>query len=173
VKIRVATAEDEPALRVLDRATWTSYSSPAPVPPPERSFFGPECAPEDVLVALDDGELVGYIRLAPATPLQSNRHVLEIRGLSVDPNRRRSGVGRALLEAGADEAALRGARRLTLHVLAHNETARAVYARVGFEVEGVLRGEFEVQGRYVDDVLMARELAPPLPPRSRRDGSNG
>jgi ribosomal protein S18 acetylase RimI-like enzyme len=160
VKIRQATAADERALRVLDRATWTSESSPAPTPPPERSFFGAECAPRDVLVALDDGQMVGYIRIAPPTPLESNRHVLEIRGLSVDPVRRRQGIGRALLDAAAEEAAGRGVRRLTLHVLGHNKTARAAYARSGFTVEGVLREEFEVNGRYVDDVLMARLIVP-------------
>jgi len=160
VTIRRSLAADEPALRVLDRATWTSESSPAPTPPAARRFFGTECAPRDVLVALDGEEIVGYVRIAPPTPLQSNRHVLEIRGLSVDPGRRRQGIGRALLDAAAQEAAGRGVRRLTLHVLGHNEGAQAVYARCGFGVEGVLREEFELDGRYVDDVLMARVIGP-------------
>lgn len=160
MKIRQATAADEPALRVLDRATWTSESSPAPTPPPERSFFGSECAPRDVLVAVADGEIVGYVRIAPPTPLQSNRHVLEIRGLSVDPGRRRQGIGRALLDAAAEEAAGRGVRRLTLHVLGHNAGAQAAYARCGFSIEGVLREEFALDGRYIDDVLMARLIRP-------------
>jgi ribosomal protein S18 acetylase RimI-like enzyme len=168
VKIRQATAADEPALRVLDRATWTSESSPAPTPPPERSFFGSECAPRDVLVAVDHGEIVGYVRIAPPTPLQSNRHVLEIRGLSVDPGRRRQGIGQALLDVAAEEAAGRGVRRLTLHVLGHNTAAQAVYARCGFTVEGVLRGEFELNGRYIDDVLMARVIGPADAAHSRQ-----
>lgn len=167
MKIRQAAAVDEPALRVLDRATWTSESSPAPTPPPERSFFGPECAPRDVLVALDHGQIVGYIRIAPPTPLASNCHVLEIRGLSVDPGRRRQGIGRTLLDAAAEEAAGRGVRRLTLHVLSHNAAAQAVYARCGFSVEGVLREEFKLDGRYVDDVLMARAIVPSDSVRAR------
>ena len=32
------------------------------------------------------------------------------------------------------------------------------YERCGFVVEGVLRGEFHLDGEYVDDVLMALDL---------------
>jgi len=35
---------------------------------------------------------------------------------------------------------------------------RRLYESCGFVVEGVLRGEFHVDGRDVDDVLMARAL---------------
>ena len=38
---------------------------------------------------------------------------------------------------------------------AHNADARSLYAACGFEVEGVLREFFYLDGRYVDDVLMA------------------
>ena len=56
------------------------------------------------------------------------------------------------------EAASRGARRLTLRVLGPNAVARGLYEACGFTVEGVLREEFLLDGRYVDDVLMALEL---------------
>jgi RimJ/RimL family protein N-acetyltransferase len=45
-------------------------------------------------------------------------------------------------------------------VLGPNTTARALYEGAGFVVEGVLREEFHLDGRYVDDVLMARDLTP-------------
>jgi RimJ/RimL family protein N-acetyltransferase len=35
-----------------------------------------------------------------------------------------------------------------------------VYTAAGFVVEGVLREEFHLDGGYVDDVLMARNLTP-------------
>jgi ribosomal protein S18 acetylase RimI-like enzyme len=81
-----------------------------------------------------------------------------VRGLAVDPDRRGEGIGRALVEDAVAEARARGARRLTLRVLAPNAPARAVYAAAGFVVEGVLRAEFHLDGRDVDDVLMARDL---------------
>jgi RimJ/RimL family protein N-acetyltransferase len=44
-------------------------------------------------------------------------------------------------------------------VLGTNSTARRLYSRCGFVEEGVLRAEFLLDGRYVDEVLMARFLA--------------
>jgi ribosomal protein S18 acetylase RimI-like enzyme len=91
-------------------------------------------------------------------PIPASAHVLEIKGLAVSPAHRRRGVARALLHAAIDQARAAGAERLTLRVLAHNEGARALYASCGFEVEGVLRGFFRLDGRDVDDVLMTLAL---------------
>jgi ribosomal protein S18 acetylase RimI-like enzyme len=98
------------------------------------------------------------VKLGPVFELESVRHVLEVKGLTVSPAHRRRGVGRALLAAAIREATDAGARRLTLRVLGHNADARSLYAACGFEVEGVLREFFYLDGRYVDDVLMTRPL---------------
>jgi ribosomal protein S18 acetylase RimI-like enzyme len=158
VTIRAATAHDDAALAALDQATWSSLASPAPPPRPGSAFLVPQIRPEDVLVAVVDDEVAGYVQLGPATPVDSNRHVLMIRGLAVDPARRGRGIGRRLVDAAVREAAARGARRLTLRVLEPNAAARALYEAAGFVVEGVLREEFRLDGRYVDDILMARDL---------------
>jgi len=153
--IRPATPDDESALRHLDLETWSSLSSPAPPPPPDRPFDI-----DGVLVAeLADG-IAGYVKLGPVLPIPASAHVLEIKGLSVSPAHRRRGVAKALLHAAIAEAKLAGACRITLRVLAHNQAARDLYAGCGFEIEGVLRGFFRLDGRYVDDVLMALTLAP-------------
>jgi ribosomal protein S18 acetylase RimI-like enzyme len=158
VTIRPASEQDDAALRAIDQATWSWDVSPAPRPPPDRSFFRPGVRPQDVLVAVIENAVAGYVRLVPATGLDSSRHVLSITGLAVDPARHREGIGRLLLAAAAQEASVRGARRLTLRVLAPNVAARALYESCGFEVEGCLRKEFLLDGRYVDDVLMALDL---------------
>jgi ribosomal protein S18 acetylase RimI-like enzyme len=158
VTIRVATDDDDAALSGLDQLTWSWQSSPAPAPPPGTRFFDPRGGPDDVLVADAGGRVVGYVHLGAPTPVPSNRHVLMVRGLAVDPARRGEGIGRALVDAAVREARDRGARRLTLRVLGPNAAARALYEASGFVVEGVLREEFLLDGRYVDDVLMARDL---------------
>lgn len=134
--------------------------SPAPSPAPDKRFFGPDDPPEDVLLAVVDDQVAGYIKLGPVTPLAANAHVLGIKGLAVDPARRGQGLGRRLVAAAIREAGARGARRLTLRVLAPNTPARGLYEACGFRVEGVLREEFRLEGRYVDDVLMALDLGP-------------
>jgi ribosomal protein S18 acetylase RimI-like enzyme len=156
--IRLGRADDESALSRIDRATWSDLSSPAPPPDASTTFFSERTLPQDVLVAERDGNIVGWAKIEHPTPFPSTEHVWTITGLAVDPAAQGGGVGRALVEALAEEARSRDARRLTLRVFAPNERARRLYERCGFEVEGVLRGEFRAGDEYVDDVLMALDL---------------
>ena len=151
--IRPADASDQTAIREIDRLTWSSLSSPVPLPPPEREY-----ELDGLYVSeLEDG-IAGYVQIGPALPIESNRHVLEIKGIAVHPGHQRRGVARALVHAAIQAAKAAGARRLTLRVLAHNTGARDLYAACGFEVEGVLREFFYLDGRFVDDVLMVLPL---------------
>lgn len=43
-------------------------------------------------------------------------------------------------------------------MLGHNTPARTLYESEGFAVEGVLPGEFLIDGAYVDDVCMGLAL---------------
>ncbi|MCL6675013.1 GNAT family N-acetyltransferase [Streptomyces panaciradicis] len=157
--IRHATPDDEETLGRLDRAAWSPLHSVQPRPrPPYESFYNERFGPRDHLVAELDGTVVGYVRLGYPTPLACNAHVRQIQGLVVSEEARGGGVGRALLRAVREEARRQGARRLTLRVLGHNAPARRLYEAEGFVVEGVLPGEFLLQGAYVDDVLMGCSL---------------
>ena len=157
--IRNASLDDEETLGRLDRDTWSPLHSVQPRPqPPYEPFYNERFGPRDHLVAESDGEVVGYIRLGCPTPLACNAHVRQIQGLVVADEARGAGVGRALLRAVREEARRHGARRLTLRVLGHNTPARTLYETEGFAVEGVLPGEFLLDGAYVDDVLMGCSL---------------
>ncbi|MER7665749.1 MULTISPECIES: GNAT family N-acetyltransferase [unclassified Streptomyces] len=158
--IRPALPTDEEALARLDRDTWSTLHAVTPRPmPPYAPFFDAQHRPGDFLVAEDaDGTLIGYIRLVPPTPLACNQHVRQIQGLAVAARARGRGTGRALVRAACDLARGQGAVRITLRVLGHNKPARALYEAEGFVVEGVLPGEFWLDGRYADDVMMGRSL---------------
>ncbi|NED91717.1 GNAT family N-acetyltransferase [Streptomyces sp. SID11233] len=164
--VRPSVLSDEAALGELDRATWSTLHAVSPRPqPPYAPFFDDAHRPPDFLVAeVPDAtggtRLAGYTRLVPPTPLACNTHVRQIQGLAVADWARGRGIARALLRAAMAAARDQGANRLTLRVLGHNEPARALYASEGFVVEGVLPGEFFLAGRYVDDILMGRSLAP-------------
>jgi ribosomal protein S18 acetylase RimI-like enzyme len=157
--IRRARPEDEAVLSLLDRETWSPLHSVQPRPErPYRPFFDERHEPRHHLVAELDGVVVGYLRLVPSSPLACNAHVRQIQGLAVAEAARGTGAARALLRAAQDEARRLGARRITLRVLGHNTPARKLYESEGFTVEGVLPGEFLLEGDYVDDVLMGRSL---------------
>ncbi|MET8846395.1 GNAT family N-acetyltransferase [Amycolatopsis sp. NPDC004625] len=159
ITTRTAREDDEPVLAKLDERTWTPAVSPAPAPPAGTPFFAEGTRPGDVLVAEHDGVVAGYVRLGAGFGIPAHRHVLVLDGLAVDPDRRRLGIAGRLVEAAVAEARRQGARKVTLRVLGPNTGARRVYERCGFVVEGVLRGEFRIDGTDVDDVLMACSLA--------------
>jgi ribosomal protein S18 acetylase RimI-like enzyme len=159
VSVRVARHEDEGALAGIDSAAWTPASGfPSVRALAGGSFFSAGHPPAAHLVAEADGTVVGYVRVQPVTPLPENAHVHGIAGLAVAPAARGRGVASALLSAAAQHARERGARKLSLRVLSTNEAALRLYERLGFAREGTLREEFLIDGRYVDDVLMARRL---------------
>lgn len=157
VLIRPAVAGDDDELVALDLAA--ADPGTYVMPPGQGPFFGGSTEPPDVLVAELGGRLVGYVKVRPPTSLASNAHVQQVQGLAVHPAVRGGGLGRQLLAAALAEARRRGARKLSLRVLSSNPRAQALYSSCGFVVEGVLREEFRLaDGRYADDVIMAREL---------------
>jgi ribosomal protein S18 acetylase RimI-like enzyme len=160
VRIRAAVDTDGQALTAIDRATWSVDVSPSPPWPPDRPFFDDRTPPGDVLVAHEGEHVLGYAKLCPDPMPASSGHVQQINGLAVDPAHQGRGVGRMLLEAARQEAITRGARRITLRVLGNNTRARALYHACGYQTEGVLKDQFYLDGRYVDDVFMALEINP-------------
>jgi ribosomal protein S18 acetylase RimI-like enzyme len=84
--------------------------------------------------------------------------VLAINGLAVSASARRLGVGSALLEEAAAEGKRRGARKITLNVFSSNTVAQRLYERHGYVVEARRRDEFLIEGRYVDDLGLAKFL---------------
>ncbi|MGI5119105.1 N-acetyltransferase family protein [Marinactinospora thermotolerans] len=156
--MRPAVLDDGPALALLDHRTWSWTVSPVSRWPADAEFFTDPAETRDVTVAEADGQVVGYVRVRPAMRLDSAAHVQEVAGLAVAPEAQGRGVGRRLLDAARSVAVERGARRLTLRVLSTNVRARALYAAAGYQVEGVLKEHFLLDGRYVDDVLMALDL---------------
>ncbi len=157
--IRPAEPGDKGPLAALTYRAWSPMHTPTPRPESPDSPFFRSAGPEAYLVAESpEAGVVGYIRIGPASELSSNAHIREIQGLEVDERARGNGVARALVDAACARARQQGARRITLRVLGHNVPARGLYTAAGFETDGVLPGEFLLDGAYVDDVLMGRSL---------------
>ena len=156
VLLRQATTDDWPTVDALIRHT-AAEASPLPAEDYPDDLLA-RTDPADVLVATADEQVVGFVKVGRPTKLATNAHVLTIAGLAVVPTQQGSGIGRRLVLAAVREARDRGARRLTLHVLGSNRRARDLYSSLGFVIEGVLREEFLLDGKYVDDVLMALPL---------------
>lgn len=91
----------------------------------------PEAA---VLVAEQDGCVIGYAYLAV-----ESYDYMSLRGpagllhdIIVDPEHRRHGAGRALLQAVLDDVRARGLAQIVLSTAERNETAQRFFAELGF-----------------------------------------
>ena len=90
----------------------------------------------EILVAELDGEIVGFTCTKyvdrPESPYSLRRRYVEIEELGVDENCRRSGTGRALVEAVRTIAKEKGVRRIDLNMWEFNENALKFYESMGF-----------------------------------------
>ena len=82
---------------------------------------------------------------------------LQITAVAVDPENRRTGIGRTLLESLLQHAWRAGARHATLEVAIDNTAALALYASCGFQIAGC-RSHYYSDGR--DALIQWLELTP-------------
>lgn len=78
------------------------------------------------LVAVEDGKLLGYVGS------QSVMGEADMMNVAVDPESRRRGIGRRLVEDLVQALKDRQVNSLTLEVRASNEPAKALYGQLGF-----------------------------------------
>ena len=111
-----------------------------------------------LLVAEAHGAIVGRLSIS-RDPHPSSAHVADV-GLMVAASHRRHGVGAALLDGAERWARGAGISKLELHVFPHNAPAIALYEKAGYAREGYRRRHYRrPDGRFVDAVLMAKQLA--------------
>lgn len=100
------------------------------------------------LVALDEGEVVGYAGLCDY-PDEAF-----VQTMAVATSHQGAGLGARLLEALIEEAERRRQRTLSLEVRADNTPAQRLYGRYGFRRTGVRRGYYQPSG--ADAWIMTR-----------------
>jgi len=150
-QVRLATVADAESIAAVHASAWRSAYH-ALLPPAvldqvdAASRIGTwraniESAARDVLVAVTEGDIVGFCSLAPSRDPGALATCGEITALYVHPSSWRRGHGRYLLAAARDHAASRGWQELTLWVLRSNAPAREFYVSRGFEHDGAVKNE--------------------------------
>ena len=151
--VRRASNADERILREL----WEEFEAEIPEPEgfPAETWaevwpaLRTEIAAGTVFVAEDDSGPLGFADARPEGP----KH-LRLDTVYVRPRGRRQGVTKALLAEVVAAGRSAGATQLTLEVLERNETAREVWARLGFSPLAHILGQ-------PLDALEARLAGPP------------
>jgi RimJ/RimL family protein N-acetyltransferase len=154
---RIAAEHADGFHRVLDIvAREREYLAILEAPPLDssRKFISDNIAkgyPQ--FVALAGGDVVGWCDVLPKKfPVYSHCGGL---GMGLLPEWRGRGNGTALIRATLSEARLFGFVRIELMVYADNAQAIALYEKVGFKTEGVMRDAALIDGLYRDSILMA------------------
>ena len=106
----------------------------------EQAVLGPSAPGHHVLVATDQGEVVGLVALAPTQGRAEDEDAqvepepaAEVTALGVDPARQRAGHGSRLLAAASDLAREDGARVLLVWAVRGDESLAGLLGAAGLE----------------------------------------
>ena len=118
--------------------------------------------PQDdfTLGAYLDGELVGMAGLYRDSGGEKMRHKGHVWGMYVASERQGQGIGKRLMRELMERAALLpGLEQVHLAVVTRMETARGLYASLGFETYGVEPNSLIIDGERLDEAHMVYILA--------------
>jgi ribosomal protein S18 acetylase RimI-like enzyme len=120
------------------------------------SWFSDRLSSSTVLGAFRAAELVGVASFGVQQG-QKQAHKGMLWGMYIRPAARKAGVGRRLVEAICN-LAQQQVELIQLTVVRDNESARRLYASAGFLEYGLEKNALKQDGRYYDEVLMAKDL---------------
>ena len=107
---------------------------------------------QSVLVAHENGQVDGFIVFSQVLDEAS------IYNIAIQPNCQGRGLGKVLLKAALTQMECNCATRCLLEVRESNVIARRLYARFGFDVDGVRKSYYPTHSGREDALLMSREL---------------
>ena len=127
----------------------------------QATWLGARSGALEVVVAeVDDGDgdgdgprIAGFASLSPYRDRPAYRTTVED-SVYVDPDRRRSGVGRALLGEVVDVARARGFHAVMARIVGGHDASIALHAGLGFDHVGTEREVGRKFGRWLDVVVM-------------------
>lgn len=102
------------------------------------------------------GEVIGFI-VGVGGKMNRIRHSLYC-AIGIRKSAQGKGVGRQLMASLETWACHHAFHRMELTVMAHNAPARHLYKAAGFDEEGIKRDAMRVDGKYIDEIYMAKLL---------------
>ena len=110
-----------------------------------------------IIVAQFDGKTVGMAHLVGGK-FDKNKHVGFL-GISILRGFRRIGVGTAVMNYTIEWAKKqKGLEKISLTVFSTNNTAINLYRKFGFEIEGMSKKQYKIEGKYIDEIVMGKFL---------------
>ena len=155
VEICPLTAADWPAVERIYTEGIATGDATFETEPPSWEQFDEGRLPEHRLVAVENGEVVGWAALSPTSSRSCYAGVVE-HSVYVTESVRGRGVGQALMRAliaGADAA---GVWTIQASVFPENEATLRLHHALGFRVVGRRERIAQLNGVWRDTILLER-----------------
>ena len=159
-----AAAADADAIRtihnqgIVDRIA--TLDTTLRTPDDLRAWLAERGPRHPVIVADADGTVVGWASLNRFNPRDCYDHVADF-SVYIERQWRGKGVGRQLLNRLVELARGIGYHKMVLAAMACNEAGIALYTRTGFTRVGIYHEQGQLDGKWVDVVIMEKLLALP------------
>ena len=142
IRVRSATPADAASWVRMRDVLWPDYASVWHASEVEKYFAGQLRMPLEVLIAVDEeGRAIGFAELSirPYADGCMTERVAYLEGWYVDPEWRRRGVGRALVEGAERWAERQGCTEFGSDAVIDNADSARAHAALGFTETGQLR----------------------------------
>lgn len=106
-------------------------------------------------VAIKKSKIVGQIKVAFGKSI--HKHRAELTSLIVLPTERKQGIGTSLTEYAINDLSPE-VNLILLAVDNKNRNAISIYKKLGFKKYGVLKRASKIQGKYVDNLFMEKQI---------------
>lgn len=126
-------------------------------PAERRQWMAARAPRHPVVVATSDDQVVGWGSLNAFNPRPAYDHVVDL-SVYVERGWRGRGVGKVLLPHLLGLARQIGYHKMVLATFPYNEAGLALYRRMGFTPVGVYHEHGQLDGRWVDVLIMERIL---------------
>jgi phosphinothricin acetyltransferase len=155
VEIRPLAHADWPAVEEIYAEGIATRNATFETEPPTWEAFDAGRLPEHRFVALEGGEIVGWVALSPTSTRECYAGVTE-HSVYVAEHAQGRGVGRALMEALLENADAAGIWTIQTSIFPENEASLALHERVGFRVVGRRERIAKLDGEWRDTILLER-----------------
>jgi L-amino acid N-acyltransferase YncA len=161
VKVRPATTADTSAIRtihnqgIVDRSATldTTLGSEED----SHTWLTERGPRHPVLVAEHEDQVVGWASLNRYNARAAYDHVADF-SVYIERGWRGKGIGRQLLDRLIEQARAIGFHKMVLAAMAYNDAGIALYTRAGFTRVGVFHEQGQLDGKWVDVVIMEKLL---------------
>ena len=163
VEVRVARLDDAESMRAIYNVEVQTSTVTFDLVPrslaDQRAWLAARSGAHTALVAVEDGEVIGFGSLSPYKDRPAYATSVED-SVYIHQDHQGKGVGRMLLTALVAAAEASGFHAVFARIVGGHEASIGLHAALGFEIVGTEREVGRKFGRWLDVVVMERLLRP-------------